>query len=59
MKYIVEMGSVAMMYIPSFIKIGPGIQRLIGGIYKHTQDRDGISLFLFFRHKESRLKKNK
>jgi hypothetical protein len=26
-----EMGSVAMIYIPSFIKIGSGIQKLIRG----------------------------
>jgi hypothetical protein len=31
MKCAVEMGSVAMMYIRSFIKIGSGIQKLIGG----------------------------
>jgi hypothetical protein len=39
MKYAVEMGSGAMMYIPSFIKIGSGIQKLIGRIhgYKNTQ----------------------
>jgi hypothetical protein len=36
MKYAVEMGSVAMIYIPRFIKVGSGIQKLIGGIYKHT-----------------------
>jgi hypothetical protein len=28
MKYAVEMGSVAMIYIPNFIKIGSGIQKL-------------------------------
>jgi hypothetical protein len=28
MKYAVEMGSVAMMYVPSFIKIGYGIRKL-------------------------------
>jgi hypothetical protein len=28
MKYVVEMGSGAMIYIPSFIKIGSGIQKL-------------------------------
>jgi hypothetical protein len=33
MKYAVEMGSDAMIYIPSFIKIGLGIQKLIGGIH--------------------------
>jgi hypothetical protein len=32
MKYTVEMGSGVMKYIPSLIKIGPGIQKLIGGI---------------------------
>jgi hypothetical protein len=32
----VEMGSDAMIYIPSFIKIGFGIQKLIGGIRRHT-----------------------
>jgi hypothetical protein len=31
MKYAVEMGSGAMIYIPSFIKIGSGIQKLLGG----------------------------
>jgi hypothetical protein len=36
MNYSVEMGSGAMTYIPSFIKIGSGIQKLIGGIHIHT-----------------------
>jgi hypothetical protein len=31
MKYVVEMGSVTMIYIPSFIKIGSGIRKLIRG----------------------------
>jgi hypothetical protein len=31
MKYAVEMDSGAMMYIPSFIKIGSGIQKLTAG----------------------------
>jgi hypothetical protein len=41
MKYAVEMSSGVMIYIPSFIKIGSGIQKLIGG-YTDTQtdDRD-------------------
>jgi hypothetical protein len=30
MKYAVEMGSADMIYIPSFIKIGPSIQKSIG-----------------------------
>jgi hypothetical protein len=31
MEYAIEMGSVAMIYVPSFIKGGSGIQELIGG----------------------------
>jgi hypothetical protein len=34
MKYAVEMGSGAVIYIPSFIKIGSGIQTLIEGIHR-------------------------
>jgi hypothetical protein len=37
MKYAVEMDSGALMYIPSFIKTGSGIQKLIAGIlHRHT-----------------------
>jgi hypothetical protein len=37
MKYATEMGSGAMIYIPSFIKIGSGIQKLMDrGIHRHT-----------------------
>jgi hypothetical protein len=32
MKYAVEMGPGAMIYIPSFVKIGSGIQKLRAGI---------------------------
>jgi hypothetical protein len=31
MKYAVEMGSGTMIYLPNIIKIGSGIQKLIGG----------------------------
>jgi hypothetical protein len=31
MMYATEMGSGSMIYIPSFIKIGSAIQKLIGG----------------------------
>jgi hypothetical protein len=31
MKYVVEMGSGAMMYIPYFMKIGSEIWKLLGG----------------------------
>jgi hypothetical protein len=36
MKYAVEMGSSAVIYIPSFIKIGSGTQKLMGGGHTHT-----------------------
>jgi hypothetical protein len=36
MEYAVEMGSHAMIYIPSFRKIGSGIQKSMGG-YTDTQ----------------------
>jgi hypothetical protein len=36
MKYAVEMGSGAIIYIPRFINIGSGIQHLTGGIHRHT-----------------------
>jgi hypothetical protein len=36
MKYAVEMGSGVMIYIPSFIRTGSGIQKLIGG-HRHAQ----------------------
>jgi hypothetical protein len=36
MKYAVEKGSGAMIYIPNSIKIGSGTQKLIGGIHRHT-----------------------
>jgi hypothetical protein len=57
MKYAIEIGSGAMIYIPSFIKIGSGIQKLMGGegyLWTHKQRGDGISLILFFQNKESR-----
>jgi hypothetical protein len=37
MKYAVEMGSGAMIYIPSFIKIGSGIEKMVGGGFIDTQ----------------------
>jgi hypothetical protein len=56
MKYAVEIGSGAMIYIPSFIKIGPGVRKLIGrDTQTRTQDGDFKSLLLFFQNKESRL----
>jgi hypothetical protein len=61
MKYAVEMGSGTMLHIPSFIKIGSVIQKLMEGgeltdTQTHSQYGDLISILLFFRNKESRLK---
>jgi hypothetical protein len=37
MKYAFEMGSGAVIYIPSLMKFGSGIRKLIGGgIHRHT-----------------------
>jgi hypothetical protein len=56
MKYAVELGSYAMMYIPALIKIGADVQKLIGmESQAHRQCGDLISLRLFFQNKESRL----
>jgi hypothetical protein len=35
-KYAAEMGLIAIICIPSFIKIGSDVQKLIGGIQRHT-----------------------
>jgi hypothetical protein len=35
-----EMGSVAMIYIPSFIKTGSGIQKSIKGIHRHKNSME-------------------
>jgi hypothetical protein len=46
------------VYIPIFIKIGSGIQKIIrgeGDSQTHRQDGDRISLLLIFLNKESRL----
>jgi hypothetical protein len=37
MKYTVEMGSCAMIYIPSFIQIGSAMPKSIEGMHRHTQ----------------------
>jgi hypothetical protein len=46
------MGSGALIYVPSFIKNGSGVQKLIRGetqTHTHGQQRDLISLFYFFK----------
>jgi hypothetical protein len=48
MKYAVEMGSVAMMYIPTSINIGSGIQKFLrGGIHRQTAWRSHKRTFIF------------
>jgi hypothetical protein len=56
LKYIVEMGSGTVIYVPSFLKSGSSIQKLM---VEDTQQDGFISLLLFFKNKESRLKMEK
>jgi hypothetical protein len=42
------MGSGAMIYIPSFIEISSGFQKLIVGLHTGTKNGDIISLILIF-----------
>jgi hypothetical protein len=42
MKYAIQMGSGAMICIPSFIKIGSGIQKLIWGDSQTQRHTDGM-----------------
>jgi hypothetical protein len=48
------MGSGAMIYIPSFIKIGSGIQKMIRGMHikAHYQQGDLMNLLLFLEDEE-------
>jgi hypothetical protein len=55
MKYAVKMGSGAMIYISSFIKIGSGIQKLTVSD-SQTPRQHGDLISLLFQNKESRLK---
>jgi hypothetical protein len=48
MNYAIEVGSVVMIYMPSFIKIRSGFHILMGGDPQtHRQLGDRISLFVF------------
>jgi hypothetical protein len=40
MNYAVEIGSGAMIYIPSFMKISSCIQKSIEGIHRHTYRKE-------------------
>jgi hypothetical protein len=50
MKYAVEMGSSAMIYIPSLIKIGSAIQKLVGKgeIHRHTDSMEIAKVYFYF-----------
>jgi hypothetical protein len=49
-----------MIYVPGFIKIGSGIQKLRGEDWQTRRKQgDLISLLLFFQIKDSRSKENK
>jgi hypothetical protein len=57
MKYAVEMGSVAVIYVPSIINTVSGIQKLLGGdTQTQRQDRDCINLLFYFQNRDSRQK---
>jgi hypothetical protein len=55
MKYAVEMGTGAMIYIPSFMNTGPDIQKLLREIRTHTHRQQGdiISILTFFEGKQT------
>jgi hypothetical protein len=58
MKYVVKMGSGAMIYIPSFLKIGSDIHKLRGrNSQTHRQLRVRTCLRSFYQNKKSRLKR--
>jgi hypothetical protein len=45
----IEMDSGVMIYIPSFIKIGSGIQKLIWGIHRYTDSKVISYAYYFFK----------
>jgi hypothetical protein len=60
--YDVEVSLGGMIYTPSFVKIGSGFKKFfLGGeihIQTHRQQGYFISSLLFFKNKESRLKRH-
>jgi hypothetical protein len=48
MKYAVEMGSGAMIYIASFVKFGWGIRKLIWRIHRHTDSMEIAKVYFYF-----------
>jgi hypothetical protein len=57
MKYAVGMGSDVMIYMQSLVF--SGVQNLIGGIYRHREEGDGISLLHVSRLKMDSLKQRR
>jgi hypothetical protein len=57
MNYAVEISSGAMIYTPNFIKIGSGIQKVIGGVHIQTHRQKAIHkpTYISFQNKEIRL----
>jgi cystathionine beta-lyase/cystathionine gamma-synthase len=53
MELAVEVGSGAMIFIPSFTKIGFGHSKCVGGGITDTQHGDCISLLSFFQNKDN------
>jgi hypothetical protein len=51
--YSIEMVLGVVIYVPSFIKIGSGIQKLMGGGYTHRQQSVLISLLFFFKTRKA------
>jgi hypothetical protein len=59
MEYVVQMDSAVTTYIPSFIKIGSSIQKLIKkDTHAHRQHGYSISRLSFFQNKEMGYKLN-
>jgi hypothetical protein len=56
MKYAVEMGSSAMIYVASFVNIGSGIQKLIRGNQRQTAWKSHKPTFILFENKRNGLK---
>jgi hypothetical protein len=59
MRYAVQMGSDAMIHVPSFIEIGSGIQKLnhrVTHTHTYKYHDDFVSLLSFFFFKIRRLK---
>jgi hypothetical protein len=60
MKHAIEMSLGNNIYMPTFMKIVWGIQKLIGEIHRNTGSNGNlISLFLFFQNKETRCRRKK